>query len=258
MKPYWSGFVCGFRRAMASPGDLAVRVGFFGIILVVMSALWKAALAANGGELHGYDYKALLWYIFAAQTATIGVRPRTIEEVGNEIGSGAVAVSMLRPVSVVGLRLSIEVGEAIGRLLGAIVFGAVLTYLFAGAPPSDAAIALAIPAVLLACTCNIVSQHAFGGIAFWLRDAKSTWFVYQKLVFLPGGMLLPLEMLPHWLEVPSKLLPFAAMAYVPGRIASGHPDPLLMASQIGWLLVLLYTAVRVFGAGQRRLELVGG
>lgn len=250
--------MCGFRRALASPGDLLVRIGFFGIILLVMSALWKAALAANGGELHGYDYTALMWYIFAAQTATIGVRPRTIEEVGNEIGTGAVAVSMLRPVSVVGLRLSIEVGEAIGRLLGAIVFGAALTYLFAGSPPSVPALALAIPAVLLACTCNIVSQHAFGGIAFWLRDAKSTWFVYQKFVFLPGGMLLPLEMLPHWLAAPSRLLPFAAMAYVPGRIAAGHIDIPLMATQIAWLAVLLYAAVRVFGAGQRRLELVGG
>jgi ABC-2 type transport system permease protein len=154
--------------------------------------------------------------------------------------------------------MSIEVGEAIGRLLGAILFGAALTYLFAGGPPSAEALALAIPAVLLACTCNIVSQHAFGGIAFWLRDAKSTWFVYQKFVFLPGGMLLPLEMLPHWLAAPSRLLPFAAMAYVPGRIAAGHIDLPLMASQLFWLAVLLMAAVRVFGAGQRRLELVGG
>jgi hypothetical protein len=42
-------------------------------------------------------------------------------------------------------------------------------------------------------------------------------------VFLPGGMLIPLELLPRPLELISFALPFATMAYVPGRIASGHP-----------------------------------
>lgn len=258
MNALHAGFWRGFRRALAQPGDLAVRVGFFGVILVVMSALWRAATASRGGSIHGYDLHALLWYVFAAQTAVLGVRPRTVEEVGDEIGSGAVAVAMLRPVSVVLLRMAIELGEAAARLLGAFVLGAVLTTLFTGGPPSAAALALAAPAVLLGCACNIASQHAFGGIAFWLRDAKSTWFVYQKLVFLPGGMLIPLELLPHALATPCRWLPFAAMAYAPGRIASGHPDLALIGGQAAWLFALVGMAVVVFGAGQRRLELVGG
>ncbi len=258
MNALGAGFWRGFRRAIAQPGDLAVRVGFFGVILVVMSALWRAATASRGGSIHGYDLHALLWYVFAAQTAVLGVRPRTVEEVGDEIGSGAIAVAMLRPVSVVLMRLSIELGEATARLLGAFAFGAVITTLFTGGPTSMPALLLAAPAVLLACACNIASQHAFGGIAFWLRDAKSTWFVYQKLVFLPGGMLIPLELLPHALATACRYLPFAAMAYVPGRIAAGHADPALIAGQVAWLIGLVGTAVLVFDAGQRRLELVGG
>ena len=61
-------------------------------------------------------------------------------------------------------------------------------------------------------------------------------------MFLPGGMLIPLELLPRPLELISFALPFATMAYVPGRIASGHPDPLLLVWQLGWLAALLAMA----------------
>ncbi|HZI35966.1 MAG TPA: ABC-2 family transporter protein, partial [Gaiellales bacterium] len=114
------------------------------------------------------------------------------------------------------------------------------------------------PAVVLGCAANIASCHAFGGVAFWLLDAKASWFFFQKLVFLPGGMLIPLELLPRPLELISFALPFATMAYVPGRIAAGHPDPLLLLWQLGWLAVLLGMAGAVFAAGERRLQVMGG
>src|SRR5438045_2533435 len=256
--PYAAAFSGGFRRAAASPGDLAVRLGFFGIILVVMAALWGAAVDAHGGQLGGYDRRALLWYVFGAQAAVLGVRPRSIEEIGEEIGSGAIAVDMLRPVSVLGLRLSTELGEATARVAGALAVGAPVTWAFAGAPPSARALAVAVPAALLGCACNVASQHAFGGAAFWLSDAKSSWFFYQKLVFLPGGMLIPLELLPHPLELASRLLPFATMAYVPGRLASGDADPMLLVWQVGWLAALMAAAVAAFAAGERRLQVMGG
>jgi ABC-2 type transport system permease protein len=255
---YLGGWQVGFLRTIRSPGDLSVRVGFFAIILLVMSALWSAAVASNGGSIEGYTRAALLWYVFAAQVAVLGVRPRSVEEIGDEIGSGAVAVQMLRPVSVVGMRMSLELGEACARLIVAFAAGALLTWLFAGPPPSLPALALAVPAVLLGCAANIASQHAFGGVAFWLIDAKSSWFFYQKLVFLPGGMLIPLDLLPRGLELISLALPFATMAYVPGRIASGHPDPLLLLWQVAWLAVLTAMAAAVFAAGERRLQVTGG
>ena len=56
----------------------------------------------------------------------------------------------------------------------------------------------------------------------------------------------------------ARVLPFAAMAYAPARLASGHVEPELLALQAGWLVVLLGCAVGVFAAGERRLEVVGG
>jgi ABC-2 type transport system permease protein len=101
-------------------------------------------------------------------------------------------------------------------------------------------------------------MHAFAAVAFWVRDARSTWFLYQKLVFVLGGMLLPLEVLPDGLAAVARWLPFLTMAYAPARLASGHVEPYLLAVQAGWLVVLALAAARVFALGERRLQVVGG
>jgi ABC-2 type transport system permease protein len=130
--------------------------------------------------------------------------------------------------------------------------------LTAGGPPRPAALLVAIPSFVLAVACNVVAQHAFAAAAFWLRDAGSAWFLYQKFVFVVGGMLIPLEALPRWLRTAAAVLPFRAMAYAPARLASGHFEPVLLVQQVVWLGVLAVAAAAAFRAGERRLQAVGG
>ena len=117
---------------------------------------------------------------------------------------------------------------------------------------------LVLPSAVLAVVANVTAQHAFAGASFWLRDAGSAWFLYHKLVFVLGGMLIPLEALPNGLHRLALLLPFTTMAYVPGRLASGHLEPELLLVQVGWLVVLAVAASATFAAGERRLQVVGG
>jgi ABC-2 type transport system permease protein len=127
-----------------------------------------------------------------------------------------------------------------------------------GPPPSAAGLALALPALLLAGACNLAAVHGVAAISFWLRDAKSAWFLYQKMIFLLGGMLLPLEALPSRLHDVAASLPFMTMAYVPARFASGHVEPGLVLVQLAWLGVLTVVGSTAFTAGERRLQAVGG
>jgi ABC-2 type transport system permease protein len=255
---YWIAFTSSVRRTLQSRGQLAVRVLFYGVILGVLSALWKVATAVNGGSVAGYDFRALLWYLVASEASVISINPRLIEYVGIDIGSGLIAVEMLRPISVVGLRIATALGESLVRFACAITLGALFAWFTVGLPHDLAAAAVALPAAILAIAANLAAQHSFAAIAFWVNDSKAAWFLYQKLVFLVGGMLLPLELFPPVLAHVSRLLPFWTMSYVPARLLSGHFEPWLLLIQVGWLLVLMSAAAFVFGLGQRRLEVVGG
>jgi ABC-2 type transport system permease protein len=246
------------RRTMAEWGGLVVTAGFYAAVIVVLGSLWRAAAHAHGGRLAGYSGSQLTWYIAASEAATVSLNVRLIEDIGNDIASGAIVVELLRPASVLAVRMAAEFGRALPRLALCLVTALVVDGAITRSLPSAAAGGLAVIGLLLAIACNLAAQHAFASAAFWVRDARSTWFLYQKLVFVVGGMLLPLEVLPGPLEHIAKALPFMAMAYVPGRLASGHVEPALLGVQVLWCAVLVGLAVRGFAAGERRLQVVGG
>jgi ABC-2 type transport system permease protein len=246
------------QRVIAERGGLVVAIGFYVIVVAVLAGLWRAAANANGGSIAGYSAVAFTWYIATSEVCTVALNISMIRDIGDDIASGRIAVELLRPASVVGIRIVSELGRALPRLVTLSAAGTVLVLFTAGAPPRFAALLLAVPSIALALACNIAAQHAFAAAAFWLRDAGSTWFLYQKLVFILGGMLIPLEVLPGWLRDVTYVLPFRAMAYAPARLASGHFEPGLLLEQCAWLAVLLAAATAVFSAGERRLQVVGG
>ena len=245
------------RRLLADRHVLGAGVLFYLLVTAVLISLWRAA-AGEHGEVAGYSALALTWYIATSEAAVCSLPGRMIEYIGADIGSGAVAVEMLRPVPVVMVRLTAEIGRGLAFLMVLLVPGTALAWLLGGPPPSTAGVLLAVPSLLLAIAANISVQHAIAGSAFWLRDTRAMWFLYLKVVYVLGGMLMPLEVFPDGLRQVAMVLPFMAMAYAPARLASGHVEPWLLLVQAGWLVTLVVLAVWVFARGQRRLQVVGG
>ncbi|HEX6424503.1 MAG TPA: ABC-2 family transporter protein [Acidimicrobiales bacterium] len=246
------------RRALADRGGLVVATAFYLVVVSVLASLWRWAAEASDGGVAGYTAVALTWYIATSEAATMSISMRLIEEIGDDVASGSVAAELLRPASVVWVRVASVLGRSLPRLVACGAGGAALSLAVVGPPPDPWAALLAVPSLVLAVACNVIAQHAFAAAAFWVRDARSTWFLYQKLVFIVGGMLLPLEVMPDGLETVARALPFMAMAYAPARLASGHLEPGLLAVQLAWLAVLGVVATAVFAAGERRLQAVGG
>ena len=247
-----------FHRSAIDGGGMVVAVAFYVVIVATLSGLWRVAVDANGGDLAGYSAVALTWYIVTSEAAIVSVNARHIEEIGTDIAQGTVAVEMLRPTSVMGIRMATQVGRAIPRVAALWLAGSVLATVVGDGPPSWSALLLAGPSLVLAVTANLFAQHLVAASAFWIRDAGSTWFLYMKAVFILGGLIIPLELLPQGLEDLSLLLPFKAMAYSPARLASGHWEPWLLVEQVAWIVVLATLAAAAFRRGEERLEVVGG
>ena len=134
-----------------------------------------------------------------------------------------------------------------------------LATVVAGGPPRPATLVLVAPSLVLAITANLFAQHAVAAIAFWIRDAGSIWFLYMKAVFILGGMIIPLELLPDGLQrlrdapaVPGHGL----RAGAPRGRASGSRR--CCSSSSFWIGVLAVGASLAFRAGERRLQVVGG
>ena len=233
--------------------------GHYLVVSLVLSTLWLRAGERTGGTVAGYSGRALVWYIAATEITAFAVTLRLVETVGDDLRSGRFELDLLRPRSALWTRVAAELGGAGPRLALLAGLGLGFAALRGGPPPgSPAGLALAAPSLVVAIATAVVAQHLLAGAVFWLGDVRGSWFLYQKLQFTLGGLVLPLELLPGRLATVARFSPFAALSYVPGRLASGHAEPHLIGLQLVWLAALSAAATRLYAAGERRLTDGGG
>jgi ABC-2 type transport system permease protein len=245
-------------RTVAERGGLVVSAAFYVVIVATLSGLWRVAAHANDDSLGGYSALMLTWYIVTSEAAIVSLNTRLIEDIAVDVAGGTIAVELLRPASVLWVRVASELGRALPKVLLLWACGAAVATVVAGAPPKPETFVLVAPSLVLAVLANLLGQHAVAATTFWLRDAGSVWFLWLKAVFITGGMIIPLQLLPPALERFCFLLPFWTMAYAPARLASGHWEPMLLVGQAAWVAVLAVAARAAFGAGERHLQVVGG
>ena len=249
-----SSFNTRARAYLANPAELVVTTALYLLVTVALSSLWRVAVREAGGDMVGYGTVAIVWYIATTEVAIMSLPPRIIEYESETVISGEIEVELLRPVHLFSFRVARWLGHAAPKVLCCVVAGLLWALWFGGAPERPAALLLAVPALVLAIFNNTVAQVGFGAGSFWIRDIRGLWFIYQKLVFLLGGMLLPLEILPPGVEAVAKALPFMTMAYVPGRLAAGHFEPGLLLWQVGWSIVLVAASAWLFAQGVERIR----
>jgi ABC-2 type transport system permease protein len=109
--------------------------------------------------------------------------------------------------------------------------------------------------VLLLCNALI------GLLAFWLDDVSPLYWLWQKSMFVLGGLFVPLALYPDWLRLVALWSPFSALVSGPGSMAI-DPDPkifaLLVLKLVGCALLAQNALERVMLRGLRRLTVNGG
>ena len=131
-------------------------------------------------------------------------------------------------------------GETLFRALMNAFLGSALVWMLVGAPPSALGALAVLPAMFGAWTLNFCISALIGLSAFWVEDISAFMWIYQKLAFVLGGLLIPLDFYPTWLQSIAKSLPFAAMTYGPARLFV-DPTPQAFFStlsmQVIWITV---------------------
>ena len=94
-----------------------------------------------------------------------------------------------------------------------------------------------------------------GYAAAWLGVSAPTFWVWQKCLFVLGGLIMPLTIYPASLGAIARASPFAAMLFAPGSLMlndrPAHAARTL-ALQLAWLALSALTAVAVGRGALRR------
>jgi viologen exporter family transport system permease protein len=247
------------RRSRAQRWALAGRMLFVGIIMFTFSRIWSA-IGPRGG-LAGVGPRELIWYIALTEWSVLSV-PQAFLAIEADVKSGDVACRLVRPVAYVGTQLAEAAGETATRLAFIGPSAALFAFLIAGGLPADPrGLLLALPLVLVACALLLLCVTAIGVSSFWITDSMPFYWIWQKLMFVLGGLLFPLELYPDWLRRIAALTPFPAMCGSVGSVAFGFAPRAALAHGLGglaWAAVLGALLVALSIRARARLTVNGG
>ena len=248
----------GFRQARAEPGELLGRALFFVLILGVFTSIWRAV--AESGVSAARPPAEMLWYL--AMTEWILMSAPSIHiQIEDDIRRGDVAYQIARPASWLGARLAHGLGALAVRAPVMLVIACAAAWSLAGPPRRPLGLGAAIAFGLVAAMVVTVFDAAIGVAAFWLGDVAPAYWIWQKLLFVLGGLLLPLQFYPALFVRIARLTPFPALLAGPASLATGEPlmpvamlaPTLALWALAGWLI-----ARAAFGRAVRRLQVNGG
>ena len=261
MKKYWAILQTQVVNSLAYPGEILWRSLAILIFLWVFTFLWQVAYDNTGSTtLAGLTLQDTLWYLLLAETIELS-RPRFAQEIARSVKDGSIAYLLSKPYDFLLYQMSVNAGDTVFRFILTVIFGSGLVWYMAGPPPSPTGWPLTLLAVAAGWVINFFLTALIGLAAFVTEEVAPFEWIYQKFIFILGGMMIPLDFYPEWLQAISRVTPFAYIMYGPARL---FVDPslerffALLVGQLAWIFSLGMIVTLIYRRGLRRLAINGG
>jgi len=258
---YWAIFKIQVVNSLAYPAEFVWRSLAILLFLWVFTFLWRVAFAnAETTEIAGLTLANTLWYLMLAETIELS-RPRFAATIAQAVRDGSIAYLLSKPYDFLLYQMSVNAGDSVFRMLLTTLFGSTLVWWMAGPPPDPRGWPLTVIAIIGGWLINFCLTALIGLAAFVMEEVAPFMWIYQKFIFILGGMMIPLDFYPPWLQTISKASPFAYIMYGPARLfVTPEIDRFLrlVAGQWIWIGILGLFVTLVYRRGIRRLAINGG
>jgi ABC-2 type transport system permease protein len=228
--------------------------------LVATVALW-GALLASGAEMGGFSLpqmKAYLLVGFATNWLGNAVGEWTL---ANRIRDGQVALDLTKPIETQKLMFAqVCGGFPVELILITLVGGGFV--LLAGPVPEPANLALFLTSLLTVIPIRFGIAFLTTLVVFWTQNFHGVAWARNALGLVLSGTLVPLVLMPSWLQAIAAVLPFSALTSTPALIYLGRVDlgqaVLLIGGQVFWAIALWFLARAAFRIASRQVTIHGG
>jgi len=259
-KKYLAVMLFSIKTSLAYLGEILYGVSFLLVVLFIFCSLWRAAYA-QGRTLQGMDYRQTVWYLLMAESIVLSLNP-VYQLMSNEVKSGELVYKLLRPIDYLFYEFCWGLGASLTRFAMNFIAGMLLVLVLVGSIAIDwIFIPLCLLSIVLAFAIDYCLSVLIGLSAFITEDATGIAFIYQKIVFVLGGVVIPLSFFPPVLRRIAESLPFAAIGYAPARILinfSFVSDIAILLVQLSWFALLSVPVIICYRLSLRHLVINGG
>ncbi|MDP8922666.1 MAG: ABC-2 family transporter protein [Chloroflexota bacterium] len=232
---------------------------------IMMAFVWLTAYEGQE-SVAGFSLSQMLVYTVGVMILRAMLTAHVEWAIDHEVRQGILSTYLVKPINVWAQWFVSELAWKMvrGMLIAPVLLGCLI---WLGGelalPPLDAGrIALLVVSLVLAYLVCFTLKLCLGMLTFWTTDINGIMTLYEVVVAVFGGVLVPLALLPAPLYAVALALPLRAIYDVPLTIVLGRLDgPALwwsLLSQVAWLVVLALLARYLWRHGLRRYEAVGG
>lgn len=239
-----------------------VELGVQVIWLTVFVYFWRAVYA-EVATIGGLTLDQTLNYVLLAQVLAPLVQAGTIRRFGEMMREGGIAVELLRPIDIQARMYVEALAEIATTLVAKIPLALVAWLVFGLRLPTDPLVWGAFfTALLLGHAVLFCFDWIFSCLAFYSTEVWGLSVLREGFAIFFSGSLVPLVMMPDWLQTLTSAMPFAQALYAPVAILTGITPladaPRTWLIQIAWLVGLALLSRLVFSRAVRVVTVQGG
>jgi ABC-2 type transport system permease protein len=261
MSKYWAIFQTQLLNNLAYVGNLLTGSIAIILFMFIFAQLWRVAYGSTGSSvIAGLSFHDVLWYLMLAEVIELS-KPRLAQAIAQSVRDGSIAYQLSKPYNFLLYQCSVGLGDSVLKVVFNALVGGVVVWLMVGPPPDPRWWPLVLVTVFGAWLIYFCFTALIGLAAFVTEEVRAFEWIYQKLIFILGGFLIPLDLYPAWLQPIAKATPFAQAIYGPARF---FVDPSLerfgqvLLGQWLWLAVLFGLLAFLYQQSTQRLAINGG
>ncbi|NIO75614.1 MAG: hypothetical protein GTN69_06980 [Armatimonadetes bacterium] len=250
LKEYAFNFLGGL---LMVPIDMGMTVLIWGAIYSFIGQVGSFSLA----DMLAYQLLVRALIVAFLSVGTVNY------QVWDDIHQGNLSLFLSRPINYQAAKLASEVGKSVVPLVSRMALFLVACVILKLYIPAQAGIWLFfLLSVALGFVIMFLVQFIIGAMTFWVERIFGVRDLVSTVNQLLSGQLIPVSVLPAFIQSLSSVLPFQFTLFVPISIylgkVSGNGPLHLLAIQTAWLIGLLLLSALIWRQGVKRYEAQGG
>ncbi len=266
LRKYVKVFDIGLQNTFVYRWNFLLR-SVFGIVPLAGTVfIWRAVFAERKGEIGGYDYAAMIYYFMLTLLVNNLVTPSEDEwQIAAEIRDGLISAFLTKPLNYLGHRMTLFLSTRL--LYTAVTIVPVLLVFayfrsFIVLPAHGVTWLLAGLSLFMAAFIQFFIAYSMAMMAFWILEISTLVFILYSFEYFLSGQTFPLDIMPSWLQIFLKWLPFAYESFFPVAVflerVTGRNLEEGLVIQACWLLVAWLFARLLWRNGVNHYQAVGG
>ena len=257
MMKYFLIYRHSFFQTLQKKGFLISKVCLYIMASLIFISLWSSISSEREPTLLSFEYMS--WYILITELIVLSTS-EIYTSIHKDIKSGAIAYFLTKPVSYIWVRLSEAFGETVLNLI-VLLFAGITFGVFTGAAiPNLTNLPFLLFAITLSAFLLLIFQSLVGVLSYWLGDTFTIVLILNKILFVLGGLFVPITIYPQWLQNIANLTPFPYMLYYTASILqnSAFHASLICLALCGWTAALSTVTLFFYKKMLKTLEVAGG